>query len=407
MGQRQFGGGEDGQGFTRRRRPGIAAAPVWGLALWLGWASAGPAQASAAQTSAPAEERSAAEVLAAFDALEPRHRRGVADYLALDLSHADRFQLQLVRFVLDTAERSSRQFPPAPDLRWFDPQEHAPAQPIPRRLLPADSSAARTMAERMLRAIPERRLVPGYAYDWGRRQVVELPRADDPRRVVENALAGFSPDLDLAEALILELLDDGSQTAVLAAFDHRYTNREGEVYPALSLYDAWASGVEMEMPDVDVLGLLHTLVPRAEWHRKWVAPVPNSEHDRLYGRVGECFLPAKRFRSLREAAARCYLISSPVLRDGFGRGNIDAFHAFWETIGSELSRASTELPGVGDDWTRFLSDWVRRLGKERELLERSRVRASTLAEDEAFVRARLLAVMEDLDAFAPPTDPTR
>jgi hypothetical protein len=35
--------------------------------------------------------------------------------------------------------------------------------------------------------------------------------ADEPQRIFENALRGHPPKLDLAEALVERMLDDGSQ----------------------------------------------------------------------------------------------------------------------------------------------------------------------------------------------------
>lgn len=348
---------------------------------------------------ATAQERSDAEVLAAFDALAPAEQRGVADYLRLDLSHADRFQLTLTRYVLETSDRDPGFWPEASGPRWFDPQTHAPKQPIARKLLDVDSQEARRFSDVVARTIPARRMIPGFTYDWTSGDVVRLPRADDPRRLVENALRGFGPDLDLAEALILRFLDDGSQRETLNAFEHRYTDRTGNVFPSVSLYDAWGSGAEIEMPDVDVLGLVHTLLPEKKWSKRWVAPIPTSEHDRLYGMIEELFVPAKQYRSLREALARCYLIGIPVMRDGFGPTNVDVFHAFWEVQGSELAAAGSSLPKVGDDWTDFLSEWLRKLGKDKELVQKMLNRRQTLINDEAFVRGRLLAVMEDMGAF--------
>ena len=45
------------------------------------------------------------------------------------------------------------------------------------------------------------------------------------------------------------------ERSALAAFGPAYTDRNGNVYPGVTLYDAWASGPEIEMPDVDVLGV--------------------------------------------------------------------------------------------------------------------------------------------------------
>ena len=339
------------------------------------------------------------QVLAAFDAMSETDQRGVVDYLRLDLSYANRFQLTLTRYALGFTDRDPGFWPDAPEIRWYDPETYAPAQPIPRRVLELESSALQSMRRDMTRSIPERRLRRGFAYDWTTGDVRRLEGADDPRRVVENALQGFNPDLDLAEALVLRALDDGAQREAFVAFDHRYTDRNGRVFPTISLYDAWSSGLEIEMPDIDVLGLATDLVPEKKWRKQWVAPIPSTEHDRLYGAIGDRFVPAKQFRSLREALVRCYLISRPALRDGFGTSHMDVFHAFWDVHSSEIDKGRDELPEPGKGWNEFLVDWVKKLGKDEDLLARMRTRSATLAADEAFVRARLIAVMQDVGAF--------
>ncbi|QDU67505.1 hypothetical protein [Engelhardtia mirabilis] len=344
------------------------------------------------------DELTDAEVLAAFESMDERKQRGVVDYLRMDLSHSERFQLQVIRFALSQSDRDPGLWPEAPPIHWFDPVEHAPGQPIARRVLEVDSKAARKMRDDLKRGIPKRRLDPGYVYDWGTGDVQRLASEQDPHRIVSNALKGFAPDLDLAEALVLRWLDDGAQRKTLAAFDNRYTDRSGNVFPEVSLYDAWASGAEIEMPDVDTLGLVHSLVPERKWDRRWVAPVPNSEHDEMYGLIGELFVPAKEHRSLREALSRCFLIAEPVMRDGFSSGHVTAFQAFWEENGSEPTKAAEALPAP-KDFGDFLRDWIRRLGKDEDLLAAARGRAAALAADEVYVRGRLIAVMRDMGAF--------
>ena len=87
------------------------------------------------------------------------------------------------------------------------------------------------------------------------------------------------------------------------------------------------------------------------------------------------------------------------MRDGFGPGNIDVFHAFWEVHGSAIDKAGAELPDPGKRWTQFLSDWLKKLGQDEDLVNKMRVRSGTLASNEEYIRRRLIAVMEDVGAF--------
>ena len=337
-----------------------------------------------------------AELRELWERLPERQRRGWIDYLRLDLSHGDAFSLVVVRHALGLSDRDPGFWSDAPEPMWFDPQEHAPAQPIARRPLAADDRAAEKFLERLAGPVPPRRVSAAWAYDWASGEPVRLVDPDDPTRQFENALAGFPPDLDLAEALVLRALDDGSQASALAAFGHAYTDRSGGVYPGVTLYDAWASGLEIEMPDVDTLGLARSLLKKLD--RRWVAPVPTSEHDELYGALADAFVPANRHRGLREALARCYLIGRPAFRDGYTASHLDAFHAFWESHSSDVVAAAEDLPEP-DDWGEWLGDWVKRTGKKKDVLQGSVNRRVALENSEAYVQRRLVALAVDMNLF--------
>jgi hypothetical protein len=332
---------------------------------------------------------------AAWSRATPEQRRDTIEYLRLDLSHAESFQLALVRYVISSSGIEPGLWDAAPEPTWFDPATHAPAQPIARKLLDPDGSKAESARERFLGHLRSRELRSAWSYDWGSGEVVWHADRDDLTRHFENALAGFPPDLDLAEALVLRALDDGSQQVALGAFAHLYTDRNGNAYPGVTLYDAWNSGEGMEMPDIDVLGVVHTVLD--DW-KTWVAPVSDRQHDRLYGTVGELFLKAKRHRELREALARAYFNAEPVYPGRFTRSDDLRFHGFWEHCASDPEAAADDLPDATekqrDDWLRAQFD---RLGKDADLLARTRGRIQGLQSSKDLVRDRLRAVMGDLD----------
>lgn len=334
------------------------------------------------------------DLRAAWERADEERRRDVIEYLRLDLSHAESFQLALVRHVISSSGIDPGLWEPAPEPAWFDPQTHAPAQPIPRKLLDPDSSKAERARDKYLDHIRPRPLRSAWSYDWGSGDVVWHPDRDDTTRHFENALAGFPPDLDLAEALVLRTLDDGSQQTELGAFAHLYTDRNGNAYPGVTLFDAWNSGEGIEMPDIDVLGVVHTVLD--DW-KSWVAPVPDTQHSRLYGKVGELFLGARRHRELREALARAYFNAEPVYPGRFTRSDDLRFHGFWEYHSSAPEPAGEDLPGATEEQR---DDWLRqqftRLGEDADLLSRTRGRLQGLQSSKDLVRGRLRAVMADL-----------
>lgn len=372
--------------------------------LAVGLSQAGPSESASLEAAprngasthpAPTQPGASTDDLrAVWEQLDADRRRDVIEYLRLDLSHAESFQLGLVRYVISASGIEPGLWEAAPEATWFDPQVHAPAQPIARKLLAPDGKKAERARGKFLSKQRPRLLRAAWSYDWARGEVVWHPDRDDHTRLFENALAGFAPDHDLAEALVLRALDDGSQALPLAAFAHLYTDRSGNAYPGITLYDAWNSGEGMEMPDVDVLGVVHEVLD--DW-KTWVAPVPDRKHAALYGKVGELFLAAKRHRELRESLASAYLCAEPVYPGRFTRSDDLRFQAFWEFHSSALETAGEDLPGATekarDDW---LKDQFKRLGKDEDLLARTHGRDQALTESQTLVQRRLRAVMADL-----------
>lgn len=335
-----------------------------------------------------------ARALAAFRALGPAEARDLLDYVALELEAQRLLQAALIANVLARQDVDRGTWPEEAPAPFFDPAEHAPAQPIPRRRLSATDPAAKELAARVLRKVPARTLRAAWRYDPGTRGIVRAADEADLERRLANLLAGYAPDADLAEALVERALDDGSQQRALAAFDHAYTDRDGRVYPGVTLYDAWASGAEIEMPDVDSLGIVHTVLGD---RKTWVAPVDASQHAALYARIGELFAAAHRHRGLRRALAQCFLAGSAPLRDNYDL-QLDNLHALWAEHGSDPAKLAEKLP---DDrrWEDFLAAWTRRCARERKLREAGVERRARLDHGAGAVRATALAALEEFGAY--------
>lgn len=344
---------------------------------------------------APAPERADSELRAAWKRLAPEKRREVLEWVRFELEFEGSFQQGLLRHALGSASRPPTDWPPAAPPPVYDPTVHAPAQPIARKPLPADGARARELRVRVFARVPARKLDSAWSYDYGSGELRRGERAGELDRRFENLLAGFPEDLDLAEALVELRLDDGAQRVALAAFGHAYADRGGAVFPGVTLYDAWCSGIQMEMPDVECLGLVHDIL--GDW-KTWRAPVPAGRQRELYGRIEGLFQAAHRHRGLRHALARAYFVADPVLRDGYGP-HVERFHALWDLFASDPARLAGELPAAADG-PAWLEALVERLRAEPELLERGRVRRATLAADQRRVRATLAQVMEISGALA-------
>jgi hypothetical protein len=331
---------------------------------------------------------------AAFATLSADEQIGLVEALAIECKKLDTFQAGLMRYVLALDETDFGLRPDAAPATWFDPKTHAPKQPIERRELAPDDPLAVAAREQILGAIEPRRVESGWAYDWAKREVVRLPNEREPWRVFENALAGLPPHWDLVEAMVEQQLDDGSLQPTFAAFAHAYTDRLGAVYPGITLYDAWASRTELEMPDVDTLGIVHAVLD--DWET-WKSIVPPDRLPSLYQRLGELFMPALHFRGLRHNLARTFVCGSTELRDGYQQ-HLDNFHALWESVSSNPAELAATLPDEAR-WSDFLLEITNRVATDEMLALRGIRRRYTLDQNGEAVRAYLYWLLEQADAY--------
>lgn len=350
-------------------------------------------------------ERTDEQARAAWSALSADERFEVVEWFRSEARWLETFQAQLVRFVLDSQTVDTGAWPLEEPAPVFDPQVHCPGQPIPRKPAKEGDAELERVRKRIDASKGTRKLRSAWRYTYGADAdehgtdggLVKTAEWDSLERIFENALAGFLPEHDLAEALVERMLDDGSMKLESFAFSHAYTDRAGKVFTGVTLYDAWCSGIAMEMPDVDTLGILHTVV--GDW-KTYVAPVPPTQHEALYAKLGELFAALRRHRGLRHALARCYLAADPAMRDGYD-ASVEPFHALWDYHASTPTMLGEALPESAA-WTKYLSEWNERIQTDgQKLAKKGRVRQEALRRDAQAVRRLLLSVMERFGAFEP------
>lgn len=337
-----------------------------------------------------AQGRSDDDIRRAWRKLEEPEQKEALEWFEFEVRSSDHINGQLLRFALALDGTPEDEIPEAGETRVFDPEVHAPAQPIARSWLSPSSSKVKREQERLLGHRPPRRLRSIYQYDAGRRDVVRTGDPTDRDRVFENILMGFPPDLDLAEARVEAALDDGSLMKAYAAFGHAYTDRAGKVYPGITLYDAHDSSEVIEMPDVDTLGILHTI--RDDW-RSFKAPVPERHHKRLYGILGEEFVPLRQHRNIHRALARTYLSGEPVLEGGF-EVQFDMLHTLWDTHGSDPGQLAEVLPKP-EDWGEFLEKKHRSWQRDPDVAASGRVRREALVAGGLYWRTLFERILHD------------
>ncbi|MBL6720188.1 MAG: hypothetical protein ISQ08_02145 [Planctomycetes bacterium] len=341
------------------------------------------------------EEPTDEQVRSAWERLPVEEQAEVAAWFRAECDRRGGYRLGLEQHVLFALAGGQRSYPAARENPLYEATRHAPAQPIQRRLLDPAAAEVRKERERMGLDLdgPEPR--PRWHYDWARGEVVQSGDPFEPTHLVHLALAGRSPEHDLVVALVTAALDRAEQRPAHQAFGHAYATRTGVAYPGISLYDAWASGEELEMPDVECLGIYHDLT--GEWKR-FVAPVPGNQQRPLYTIIGDRFGRLRRERSVAEALARVYLAAEPPLDPSLA-GNADRLHLFWERVSSDPAAAPERLPDLDEKPWKAWWESLDELRKDPDLSGRAAGRRMALRADRIAVRGRLVWVLQQWGAL--------
>ena len=337
----------------------------------------------------PTDER----IREAWSFLLPREQKEVSEWFRAEAGYLDTSQNRLIQYLIDSEERDRGAWPTAKPLPWFDPETHSPAQPIPRKRLDATSPVAEREYKRLKGNMPKDNLRRAFDYDWTTGDVVSVGDERDPELLFENAIMGLPPQIDLAEALLLRRLDDGSQRVALTAFLHIYTDRNGSAFPGISLYDAWSSGLEFEMPDIDTLGILHDVFD--DWN-SFKAPVPTGSQKRLYARIGDAFLDAKHHRELLEAITVNYVRGNAIPINPYTPNSL-AFNALWQEVNGDPEAFAKDLPRA-DRWEKYLKGLVTK-SKKKSFREMGQGRIDWFELDRWRVKSTLVWVLREFGAM--------
>ena len=330
----------------------------------------------------------------AWSTLWPSERRDVIEWLRFELSVQDTFQRKLLRYVLERQPQDAGLWPLSEPAPIFDPETHAPRQPIARTRLAPDSNQAAQARRKFEVELEDEELERAWFYDWGRGGIFRNEEDDPTERLFRNAMRGYPPELDLVCALVALELDGGDERVALSAFGHAYSDRSGRVFPGVTLYDVWGSGKTFETPDIETLGIVHDVL--GNWS-KWKAPVSSSKQRSLYDTVGELYRNASRYRGLREALVDLYAMSRPRNRYGY-ENNRNRLHALWEHAASEPETLAPLLPNA-KKWKSFLTKWDKTCKKDEELEAIAVNREWTLGQDEERVRRTLVWVLREYGAL--------
>lgn len=337
------------------------------------------------------QEISNEQLRASWKKLPRDEKSEVAAWFRAECDRRRSLARQLERDVFHSLRTGRGKWKTATEQPVFDPAKHCPAQPIPRRVLPADNP--KTLAEQKRLGLNPPMPTPAWFYDWGSGEVLQSHDPFASEHIFELALAGRAPEQDLAVALILQFLDKEQLQTIHRAFSHTYATREGRAFAGISLYDAWNSGVKIEMPDVECLGVIHMV--DSDW-KSFVAPVPGPLQSPLYDRIGELFHEIRRERGLAEALALSFFQVDPPLNATY----VDAkerLQLFWSKHDSALDECQAALPASSqwDSWWETMAQ----LQTDDALGEKAANRRMALGSEPARIRGIFVWVMKEWGAL--------
>lgn len=288
----------------------------------------------------PAAPPDAADLIARFTALSTDKRSQVLRNLERRLQREGDDAVQRV-----VARRKGRDaYPPMAERRWFLPEEYAPVAK-PRSLVGADSGLHRAATKGMVHATPLPDLAAEVFFDPATGTIVRTPAPIDDLATFANLARGYPPGSDEAIAAVLAALaGDAEQRRLAAWFGHLYADRDGHVFAGTTLFDAWASGNTIEMPDTDVIAFARDVLGT----RSFVAPLPaDRRRDRLYEKVQEAFTRHRDHTALSTALAGTFVAAAPPIDPAY-QSLLPRCHWLWATRHDDPAKVAGFVSDTGD-----------------------------------------------------------
>jgi hypothetical protein len=288
----------------------------------------------------PQEPPDAQTLLARYGKLDKEQRSLVVRNVERRLGRADD---ALLRSISDCGKPiGSYAAPTAPTA--YAIEEYAPVA-TKRVTIPTTrpEHARATKDMRELRFLPDLVAEVWFERHTGRTVRRERELEDDER--FANLANGYAPYADHAVARVLQALDnDDEQKRLAEYFGHLYADRDGKVFAGVSLFTAWHSGRQIEMPDTDGIAFARNILRT----QAFVAPIPaDRRRDRLYEQVRKAFAEYREHLSMRLALAGAFVHAAPPLEPGY-EPLIRRAHFLWRRYDRDPAAVAAYLASKPD-----------------------------------------------------------
>lgn len=284
-------------------------------------------------------------------------------------------------------------YPPKPEPTFFQPKEFAPVAAA-RQVLPAGSDRHRAGTAGIKPLLWLADLHCCVVYDWSIGKAVRVKDALTEAESFANMAHGYPPGTDQAVAQVLATIDDDPEQRRLAQyFEHLYADRDGRVFAGVSLFDAWYSGVQLEMPDVEAIAFARQFLKT----QSFVSPIPaDRRRERLYQQIKQAFADHREYRTLRLAAAAAHVAADPPL-DVTYQPLLGRCHWLWAEVDQD-PKAFAKWLRERKDRSGLLSDIDQRLRRDQDAIAQRDAAVQALRELALFVRTLAAAELQRAQA---------
>jgi hypothetical protein len=303
---------------------------------------------------------------------------------------------QELRLLLGMRDRAAKELQPRPARarEFHDPKKYG-VRVVRAAVDPSSAAAAekRELYKPWENAPP---LASRVTWDLGRDEAIDAGAPVDPLGQLESFLNGYPPRADLLVAWVERKFDfDESLDARFAHFEHVYCDLDGHAFPEVTLYDAFSSGSDMDMPDVEVIAYARGVLK----DDSFVSPIPpDAKRQRLYIQVGEGFLACFRYRVWIEAAANTFVRPEAPIRGTHEGLRSRLLDLFGQEEG-DLERVAKRLKAQGDRGG-FLAEMDSAGDTDPKLAEKMRRFCARRAESQWAVARIAYAVMREQGMLA-------
>jgi hypothetical protein len=361
------------QGALRGTAPALAVAFAVAAAL-PGRAQTGPARGP----EVPPLSTEAAACLARFAELPILEQAALVRRIE---RRCDQLVVPVLRRMAAWRQVAS-ELPASPHAPCFDPNEWAKGVAPTRTHVGPDSQLHAAVRGRYPRVAFCDDLHARVQYDWGTGTVVASPTPPTFAQLFENALRGYPPGSDEVLARLLAALDrDPRQRRLAHYFEHTWADLEAKAYEGVTLYEAWYSSTQVDVPDVDAIPFAVQILG----DQSYVSPIPaNARRTALYAKIQAAALEHRRYRSLVLAAAVAVVRAEPVFDPAYAP-LVPRFHLTWARSHDEAPAVARELSAAVADREAWISALDGEVRERPELLALRDGRKRALAELERCV----------------------